>query len=138
MLRTSRYDPGPPKVEIPSPKRPLKSPSSTALDDEKLLRHKNVPREQRKAWKAALRASERQNASLRFSLYEQLYLLNLHSQKLVDLLREIDEGFDLFGGLSAYYRSQIQGVRALASQNIVEFMNDIEITDSVLFATLCE
>ena len=123
---------------MPSSKRLLKLSSRTALDGEKLLRNKNVSPEQRKIWKAAVRGSERQNAPLRFSLYEQLYLLNLHSQKLVELLKEVDKGFDLFGGLSAYYQSQIQEVRSLASQNIVEFMNDIEITDSVLFAALRE
>jgi hypothetical protein len=73
---------------------------------------------------------------LRFPIYECLYLINSHSQKLVDLLEELSRRFCVEHDSVAYYQSLIQCVRAGASQDIVSFMNDVELTEEWLFERL--
>jgi hypothetical protein len=70
---------------------------------------------------------------LRFPVYECLYLINLHSQKLVDLLEELSSRFSVEHDSVVYYQALIQCVRAGASQDIVSFMNDVELTEEWLF-----
>lgn len=60
----------------------------------------------------------------------------MHSQKLVDLLGELSNRFAVEHDSVAYYQSQIQCVRAGASQDIVSFMNDVELTEEWLFERL--
>jgi hypothetical protein len=93
---------------------------------ESILCKSEVSPAHQKAWKAAQGTS----GFLRFLVYEQLYLLNLYSGKMIDVLREIDKGFP--SALSARRRSCIQAVRSKASQHILETMNGIEITESFL------
>ena len=73
---------------------------------------------------------------LRFPVYETLYLINLHAQKLVDLLCEMTDRFGIDTESLDYHQSLIQLVRAGASQSIAAFMNDIELTDDWLFDRL--
>jgi hypothetical protein len=73
---------------------------------------------------------------LRFPVYECLYLINIHSQKLVDLLGELSKRFCVEHDSVAYYQSLIQCVRAGASQDIVSFMNDVEVTEEWLYERL--
>jgi hypothetical protein len=73
---------------------------------------------------------------LRFPIYETLYLINLHAQKLVDLLYEMTDRFGVDTESLDYHQSLIQLVRAGASQSIAAFMNDVELTDEWLFDRL--
>jgi hypothetical protein len=73
---------------------------------------------------------------LRFPIYEYLYLINVHAQKLVDLLDEASSRFGVGHETVAYYQSLVQCVRAGASQDIVSFMNSVELTEEWLFERL--
>ena len=73
---------------------------------------------------------------MRFPIYETLYLINLHAQKLVDLLYEMTDRFGVDTESLDYHQSLIQLVRAGASQSIAAFMNDVELTDEWLFDRL--
>jgi hypothetical protein len=55
---------------------------------------------------------------------------------LVDLLEELSMRFCVEHDSVAYYQSLIQCVRAGASQDIVSFMNDVELTEEWLFKRL--
>jgi hypothetical protein len=70
---------------------------------------------------------------LRFPVYETLYLINIHSQKLVDLLEELSRRFGIDHESLEYHQSLIQYVRAVACQSITAHMNDIETTEEWLF-----
>ena len=73
---------------------------------------------------------------LRFPVYECLYLINVHSQALVDLLKQISNRFGVEHDSVLYYQSLIQCVRSGASQDIVSFMNNVELTEEWLFERL--
>jgi hypothetical protein len=60
----------------------------------------------------------------------------VHSQKLVDLLEELSNRYAVEHDSVVYYQSLIQCVRAGASQDIVSFMNDVELTEEWLFERL--
>jgi hypothetical protein len=74
--------------------------------------------------------------SLRFPVYEHLYLLNVSAQKLVDLLKEISSRFDIGQEQSLYHQSLIQQVRASVSSDVVDYMSGIEHTEEWLFEGL--
>ena len=98
-----------------------------------LFRDHSESDERERHWHTAMAHSGEGTTALRFPVYECLYLLNVHSQRIVDLL---EDACTRFGGEHeslVYYQSLIQCVRAGASQNIVAFMNDIELTEEWLF-----
>jgi hypothetical protein len=70
--------------------------------------------------------------------YEHLYLLNLYAQNMVDLLNATEGKYGLRKEMAAYCRAVVQEVCSLASQDILEFMNEIEISNAVLYARLRE
>jgi hypothetical protein len=59
--------------------------------------------------------------------------INVHSQKLVDLLKDASNRFGVGHESLAYYQSLIQCVRAGVSQDIVAVMNSVELTEEWLF-----
>jgi hypothetical protein len=60
-------------------------------------------------------------------------LINVYSQKVIDLLDEARNRFGVEHEALVHYQSLIQCVRAGASQDIVSFMNDVELTEEWLF-----
>jgi hypothetical protein len=92
--------------------------------------------ERERLWHTAMIHAGEGSLPLRFPVYETLYLINLHAQKLVDLLCEMTDRFGIDTESLDYHQSLIQLVRAGASQSIAAFMNDIELTDDWLFDRL--
>jgi hypothetical protein len=90
---------------------------------ESILHKSNVSAERRRAWKAAQSHSE---GLLRFPAYEDIYLLNVHGEGFIELLKKIG------GPLSNSHQVAVQQVRSEASQHVLETMNAIEITDTFL------
>ena len=98
-----------------------------------LFRGRSETDEPERLWHSAMVHAGEGTPPLRFPVYECLYLINMHSQKLVDLLEEVSNRFGFEYDSGAYYQSLIQCVRAGASQDIVSFMNDVELTEEWLF-----
>jgi hypothetical protein len=92
-----------------------------------------ISEERERAWHEAVRHAGTGTPPLRFPVYEDLYLLNVHAQSMVDLLNEITRKFSLNQETSVYHQSLIQYVRASASREFLEFMTGIEDTDAWLF-----
>ena len=92
--------------------------------------------ERERLWHAAMAHAGEGDPPLRFPIYEYLYLINVHSQKLVDLLAEASNRFGVGHRSLVYYQSLVQCVRARASQDIVSFMNSVELTEEWLFERL--
>jgi hypothetical protein len=101
-----------------------------------LFRDHSESDERERLWHTAMVHAGEGTPPLRFPVYECLYLINVHSQKLVDLLEEISNRFGVEHDSVAYYQSLIQCVRAGASQDILSFMNDVELTEEWLFERL--
>lgn len=101
-----------------------------------LFRDRSESDDRERLWHTAITHAGEGTPPLRFPIYECLYLINVHSQKLVDLLDDACNRFGIAYESLAYYQSLIQGVRAGASQDIVAFMNDVEITEEWLFERL--
>jgi len=101
-----------------------------------LFRDRSESDERERLWHTAMVHAGEGIPPLRFPVYECLYLINAHSQKLVDLLEELSKRFCVEHDSVAYYQSLIQCVRAGASQDIVSFMNDVEPTEEWLFERL--
>ena len=101
-----------------------------------LFRDRSESDERERLWHAAMAHAGESTPPLRFPVYECLYLINVHSQKLVDLLDEASNRFGAGHESLTYYQSLIQCVRAGASQDIVSFMNDVEVTEEWLFERL--
>jgi hypothetical protein len=57
---------------------------------------------------------------LRFPVCETSYLINIHAQKLVDLLEELTRRFGIGHESLEYHQSLIQYVPAVASLNCAE------------------
>jgi hypothetical protein len=98
-----------------------------------LFRDHSESDERERLWHTSMAHAGEGTPALRFPVYECLYLINVHSQKLVDLLDEACTRFGVEHDSLVYYQSLIQCVRAGASQDIVAFMNDIELTEEWLF-----
>ena len=98
-----------------------------------LFRDRSESDERERQWHTAMAHAGEGTPPLRFPVYECLYLINVHSQKLVDLLDEACNRFGVEHESLVYYQSLIQCVRAGASQDIVSFMNDVELTEEWLF-----
>jgi hypothetical protein len=73
---------------------------------------------------------------LRFPIYESVYFLNLHSQKLVDLIQEMTGKFGIRPEQSLYHQAMIQQVRAAVTGDALGHMHGIEITEEWLFGCL--
>jgi hypothetical protein len=101
-----------------------------------LFRDRSESDERERLWHTAMVHAGEGTPPLRFPVYECLYLVNVHSQNLVDLLEELSNRFGVEHDSVAYYQSLIQSVRAGASQDIVSFMNDVELTEEWLFERL--
>lgn len=78
-----------------------------------LFRDRSETDERERLWHIAMAHSGEGAPPLRFPVYECLYLINVHSQKLVDLLEELSNRFAVEHDSVAYYRSFIQCVRHL-------------------------
>jgi hypothetical protein len=89
--------------------------------------------ERERAWLTAMAHAGEGTLPLRFPVYETLYLINVHAQKLIDLLEEMACRFGIDHDSLEYHHSLIQLVRSGASQSIVEHMNGVETTDEWLF-----
>jgi hypothetical protein len=87
-------------------------------------------------WNAAMSHAGEGNPPLRFPVYGSLYLINIYCQKLVDPLDEACNRFSVRKDCLTLYQSLIQYVRAGASQDILDLMNDVEITEEWLFEKL--
>jgi hypothetical protein len=101
-----------------------------------LFRDRSNSDERERLWHTAMIHAGEGTLPLRFPVYETLYLINLHSQKLVDLLYEMSDRFGIDTDSLDYHQSLIQLVRAGASQSVASFMNDVELTDEWLFDRL--
>lgn len=92
--------------------------------------------ERERLWHAAMGHAGEGDPPLRFPVYECLYRINIYAQKLVDLLDEASSRFGVEYASVTYYQSLIQSVRAGASQDIICFMNGVELTEAWLFEQL--
>jgi len=101
-----------------------------------LFRDRSESDERERLWHIAMAHAGEGTPPLRFPVYECLYLINVYSQKLVDLLDEACNRFGVEHESLVHYQSLIQCVRAGASQDIVSFMNDVELTEEWLFERL--
>ena len=101
-----------------------------------LFRDHSESDERERQWRTAVAHAGKGDPPLRFPVYECLYLINIYAQKLVDLLDEASNRFCVEHESLLYYQSLIQCVRAGASQDIVAFMNDVELTEEWLFDRL--
>jgi len=98
-----------------------------------LFRNSRVSEERERAWQAAVHHAGTGAPPLRFPIYEQLYLLNVYAQKMVELLEELGGNFSINREPMLYRQSLIQYVRASASQDVVDFMSGVELTEEWLF-----
>jgi hypothetical protein len=98
-----------------------------------LFRERSDTDERERTWHTAVAHAGAGTPPLRFPVYEALYLINVHAQKLVDLLEKISSRFGIDHESLEYHQSLIQYVRAVASQSIAEYMNGVEITEEWLF-----
>lgn len=67
---------------------------------------------------------------MRFPIYESLYLLNRNLQETVDLLDRIQKSPRMPGQKFKAYQVEIECLRAEATQDVLEIMNDIEIHEA--------
>jgi hypothetical protein len=98
-----------------------------------VFRDSTLSDDRERDWHLAMNHSGEGTPPLRFPLYECLYLINVHSQKLIDLLDEASKRFGVDLEYLVYFQSLIQTVRAGASEDILNFMTGIEITEEWLF-----
>jgi hypothetical protein len=89
--------------------------------------------ERERTWHTAMAHAGEGTPPLRFPVYETLYLINVYAQRLVDLLEDVSNRFGIDHESLGYHQSLIQFVRAVASQSIAEYMNDVEVTEEWLF-----
>jgi hypothetical protein len=101
-----------------------------------LFRDHSESDERERQWHTAMAHAGEGSQPARFPVYECLYLINVHSQKLVDLLDQACNHFGVEPEHLVYYQSLIQHARAGASQDIIEFMHDVETTEEWLFDRL--
>jgi hypothetical protein len=102
---------------------------------QRFFRNLKVPdngREQ--AWREAVQHAEA--GTLRFPVYESLYFVNLYSQKLVDLIKEMTGKFGIRLEQTLYHQAMIQQVRAGITSDVLGHLHGIEITEEWLFGCL--
>ena len=100
---------------------------------QRFFKKSQISEERERAWHEAVRHTGTGTPPLRFPIYEDLYLLNVHAQSMLDQLNEISSKFSLNQETSVYHQCLIQYVRASASRELLEFMAGIEDTDAWLF-----
>src|ERR1700733_5604339 len=98
----------------------------------KLFRNSKFSTERERAWRDAVRHAGTGDHRLRFPVYEPLYLLNVHAQKIVELLGELSGRFAICSAFMPYRQAMIQYVRASVSQDIADWMNGVEQTEAWL------
>jgi hypothetical protein len=98
----------------------------------KLFRNSKVPKERERAWQNAVRHAGTGDRRLRFPVYEHLYLLNVHAEKMLELLGELSGKFAICRGYMPHRQAMIQYVRASVSEDIVDSMNGVEQTEAWL------
>src|SRR5580658_10206276 len=91
-----------------------------------LFRVSQVSAEREQAWRDAVRFAATGVPPLRFPVYEHLYQLNVCAQRMVELLEELSSKFFINPELMPHLQALIQYVRASASQDVVDFMSEIE------------
>ena len=104
---------------------------------QELFRNSRVSEERERAWHDAVRHAGTGLPPLRFPAYEHLYLLNVYAQKMVELLEDLGGNFSIKREPMLYRQSLIQYVRASASQDVVDFMSGVELTEEWLFESQC-
>ncbi len=116
-------------------KNTRKSATDTNHLLQRFFRNIQVPDDGREqVWREAVRHAEA--GTLRFPVYESLYFLNLYSQKLVDLIREMTGKFGIRPEQSLYHQAMIQQVRAGITSDVLGHMHGVEITEEWLFGCL--
>jgi hypothetical protein len=113
-------------------KNTRKSDSHTNKLFQSFFQNNRVSDERERVWHEAVRHAGTGTPPLRFAVYEHPYPLNIHSQQLADLLKELN-GFGLNLEISLYHDSLIQYVRAAVCGDLLEPMTGIEHTDAWLF-----
>ena len=98
-----------------------------------LFRNRPDSDERERDWRIAITHAGEGAIPLRFPVYEALYLINLHAQKLVDLFEDVSDRFGIDRDSFEYHQSLIQLARSAVSQSITEHMHDVETTDEWLF-----
>ena len=101
-----------------------------------LFRASNVSAEREQTWRDAVRFAATGIPPLRFPVYEHLYELNVCAQRMVELLEELSSKLSMNPESLTYLRAMIQYVRATASQDVVDFMSGVELTEEWLFESL--
>ena len=101
-----------------------------------LFRAREVSAEREQAWREAVRFASTGVPPLRFPVYEHLYQLNVCAERMVELLEELSSKFSINPEPMPYRQALIQYVRATTSQDIVDFMSGVELTDEWLFEGL--
>lgn len=87
-------------------------------------------------WRRALDHTETGTPPLRFPIYEDLYFLNVYSQRLIDLVRQTARKFGISTREAVYHESLIQRVRAGVTGDILDYMHGVEITEEWIFGSL--
>jgi hypothetical protein len=98
----------------------------------KLFRNSSVAKERERVWRDAVRQARNEDSRLRFPVYEHLYLLNVYTQKIVELLEELSRKFAINSESLPYYQALLQYVRASASHGLISFMTGVEETEAWL------
>ena len=111
--------------------------SDTNQRIQKLFRNSMASSDDReREWRKAVQHVGTGTSPLRFPVYEHLYFLNIYSQRLIDLIKEITGKFDISPQDSLYHEALIQQVRAGVTSDILGYMHGVEITEDWLFSTL--
>jgi hypothetical protein len=98
-----------------------------------LFRNSKVRKE--RAWKDAVRHAGSGDPPLRFPVYERLYQFNVHAQKMVELLGELSGKFAVCRQYMPCRQAMIQYVRASVSEDILDSMKGVELTEGWLFGS---
>jgi hypothetical protein len=101
-----------------------------------LFRASKVSPEREQAWRDAICHAATGVPPLRFPIYEHLYQLNVCAQRMVELLKELSSKFSINPVPMPYRQALIQYVRATTSQDTVDFMSGVELTEEWLFESL--
>jgi hypothetical protein len=114
-------------------KNTRRSTSDTNPLFQTFFQNSRVSEERERAWHDAVRHVGGGTPPLRFPVYEHLYTLNVYAQRMVDLLQEVSCRFALNREISVYHQTLIQYVRAGATQELLQSMEEVELTETWLF-----
>ena len=98
----------------------------------RLFRNSSVSKERERIWHDAVGHAGAGDPPLRFPVYEHLYLLNVCTQKMVELLEDLSRKFAINSESLPYYQSLLQYVRASASHGLIDYMAGVEETEAWL------